>query len=150
MIEQQANLWAVPADFRVITTNGSVRRDGKAVMGRGCAREAALKFPKLPRMLGEMLQRSGNRVYFFEREQLGSPFGLFTFPVKHRWDAIASLALIDTSVEQFARQLLESATYVMPRPGCGNGGLYWPEVRPLLTKLPDNVIVVHFARSGGS
>jgi hypothetical protein len=97
-------------------------------------------------MLGEMLQRHGNRVYFFEREQLNARFGLFTFPVKHQWMETADLALIATSVEAFGRQLLTSATYVMPRPGCGNGGLRWAEVRPIVAALPDSVIVVHFAR----
>jgi hypothetical protein len=58
----------------------------------------------------------------------------------------ADPTLIARSVEEFQRQLLESATYVMPRPGCGNGQLSWAAVRPLLEGLPDNVIVVHFAR----
>ena len=146
MIELAGDLWTVPADFRVITTNGSIRHDGKAVLGRGCAKEAALKYPRLPRMLGEMLTNYGNHVYFFEREQLGAPCGLFTFPVKHTWHARADLALIATSVEEFRRQLLGSAIYVMPRPGCGNGGRSWTDVRPLLLGLPDSVVVVHFAR----
>lgn len=145
MIERAADLWTVPADFRVITTNGSIRHDGKAVMGRGCAKEAALKFPRLPRLLGGMLEASGNRVYFFEDRVLVAPFGLFTFPVKHTWHARADLDLIAQSVEQFGRQLLRSATYVMPRPGCGNGQRTWSEVRPIVAALPDNVIVVHFA-----
>lgn len=144
MIERVGNLWTEPADFRVITTNGTVRRDGCAVMGRGCAKEAARLFPRLPRLLGEMLQRSGNRVYFFEREQLGADCGLFTFPVKHHWAEPADPSLIAQSVAQFAPQLLGSATYVMPRPGCGNGQLAWKDVRPLLLKLPDSVTVVHF------
>lgn len=148
MIERVADLWTEPADFRVITTNGSVRKDGCAVLGRGCAREAATKFPALPRMLGEMLQRSGNRVYFFEREQLTAPCGLFTFPVKHQWMEPADLTLIAQSVESFAQQLLGSATYVMPRPGCGNGRLLWKDVRPIVATLPDTVVVVHFAREG--
>lgn len=145
MIERAADLWTEPADFRVITTNGSVRKDGCAVMGRGCARQAMHMYPQLPRMLGEMLQRHGNRVYFFEREQLAAPTGLFTFPVKHQWMETADLALISRSTVEFARQLLASATYVMPRPGCGNGQLAWRDVQPIIAALPDNVVVVHFA-----
>ena len=145
MIERIANLWTEPADFRVITTNGSVRRDGCAVMGRGCAREAAQGFPQLPRLLGDRLSATGNRLYFFDNRTLGSTFGLFTFPVKHHWMERADLALIAESTETFARQLLGSAVYVMPRPGCGNGGLQWTDVRPILASLPDSVVVVHFA-----
>jgi hypothetical protein len=148
VIEQVADLWAVPADFRVITTNGSIRKDGRAVLGRGCAREAAIVYPRLPRLLGKRLQASGNRVHFFSDLELGAGarLGLFTFPVKHQWMERADLALISRSTAEFARQLLASATYVMPRPGCGNGGLAWRDVAPIVAVLPDNVTVVHFAR----
>jgi hypothetical protein len=142
MVEAIGNLWTYPADFRVITTNGSVRKDGCAVLGRGCAREAALKFPALPRELGAQLVSHGNRVYFFDHH--GG--GLFTFPVKHQWMEHADLDLIRESTESFARQLLKSCTYVMPRAGCGNGQLRWEDVRPILAVLPDNVVVIDFAR----
>ena len=145
MIDKAGDLWSEPADFRVITTNGSIRRNGQAVMGRGCAKEAAEKFPNLPRLLGSELARKGNVVHFFAREYLNSAFGLFTFPVKHQWMETADPRLIARSVADFQRHLLESATYVMPRPGCGNGKLPWAQVRSLLAPLPDNVIVVHFA-----
>ena len=150
MIERLSDLWAEPADFRVITTNGTVRGDGRAVMGRGCAREAAQRFPKLPRLLGERLRALGNRLHFFSDVELGARYGLFTFPVKHHWADRADLALIAASVEALRRQLLASSTYVMPRPGCGNGGLRWAEVQPLVAVLPDNVLVVHFAHEEAS
>jgi hypothetical protein len=145
MIERAADLWTVPADVRVITTNGTVRRDGRAVMGRGCARQAALRFPRLPYLLGDALRTHGNRVHVFDSQALRASEGLVTFPVKHHWAERADLALIAASVAAFAGQLLPGATYVMPRPGCGNGGLRWADVRPLLLGLPDSVIVVHFA-----
>lgn len=144
MIDRVGNLWTEPADFRVITTNGSVRKDGRAVMGRGCAHEAAQQFPHLPTMLGARLTLNGNRIHYFSDVALGADFGLFTFPVKHQWMEPASLELIAESVASFSRQLLTSATYVMPRPGCGNGRLRWTDVQPLLAPLPDSVIVVHF------
>lgn len=146
MIEQAGDLWTIPADFRVITTNGSIRHDGKAVMGRGCAKEAARFYPRFPRLLGQRLEASGNRVHFFSDRELGASQGIFTFPVKHTWHARADLALISRSTAEFARQLLASATYVMPRPGCGNGQLAWKDVQPIVAALPNNVIVVHFAR----
>jgi len=144
MVERHANLWTTPAHFRVITTNGSVRADGCAVLGRGCAREAAMTFPRLRRLLGARLQSHGNHVHFFDGELLGSPFGLFTFPVKHQWNERADLGLIAQSVDEFRALLLDSATYAMPRPGCGNGGLLWAQVGPIVATLPDNVVIVHF------
>ncbi len=50
MMETKADLWAVDADLRVITTNPITRKgDGAAVMGRGCAREAKQRIADLER-----------------------------------------------------------------------------------------------------
>lgn len=138
MREATGNLWTYPAHFRVITTNGDVRRDGCCVMGRGCAKEAALKYPTLPRVLGASIIKWGNTVQFHEA------YNLFSFPVKHHWNEPADLELIAQSVEKFNRIILSSCTYVMPRPGCGNGGRTWEEVQPLLINLPDNVTVITY------
>lgn len=64
ILEQQANLWSFGhvADATCITTNGYVRRDGAAVMGRGCALEAARFWPGLPQELGRLIQQNGNVV----------------------------------------------------------------------------------------
>ena len=141
MIEVVGNLWTYPAAYRVVTTNGSVRKDGAAVMDRGCAKEAATKYPFLAHELGERLQRGGTVMQFFSR------YSLFTFPVKDEWDQRARPSLIEQSVTEL-RLLIKSiddqALYVLPRPGCGNGGLSWTTVQLLLTALPDNVHVIDF------
>lgn len=139
MLEVTGNLWTYPADFRVITTNGSIRRDGLAVMGRGCAREATERYPTLQRELGLYLKQHGNRGRFFDK------YNLFTFPVKHCWNEWADVGLIERSTVWFTRQLLKSCSYVMPRPGCGNGHLSWDLIRPILEPLPDNVFVITFS-----
>lgn len=140
MIEVTGDLWTYPADIRVITTNGSIRKDGCAVMGRGCAREAALKFPELPARLGEELRLFNNHVFYFPE------YALITFPVKSLWFEDADTNLIAESVREFATyQYQAGRTYVMPRPGCGNGRLKWAHVRPLLAGLPDSVAVIDYA-----
>jgi hypothetical protein len=58
----------------------------------------------------------------------------------------ADLVLIAASARQL-RGLAEDRpeeTFVLPRPGCGNGRLDWTVVRPLLLSLPDNVAVITF------
>ena len=40
MNEVNGNLWDSNADIIVITTNGAVRKDGAAIMGRGVALQA--------------------------------------------------------------------------------------------------------------
>jgi hypothetical protein len=143
MVEATGDLWTYPADFRVITTNGTVKKDGRAVLGRGCAKEATLRYPGLAKALGARLQSPlGNTVYYFDA------YRLFTFPVKHHWSQAADLALIRQSTAAFRGHLLASATYVMPRAGCGNGQLRWADVQPILAALPDNVVVIDYARGG--
>lgn len=79
------------ADAICLTTNGAVKGTGQAVMGRGCAREAAHRWPALPQRLGDLLRASGNRVHLLtipgpDGPSLAShgplPFHLLSFPVK--------------------------------------------------------------------
>lgn len=145
MIELRGDLWSNFADsrkiVRCITTNGTIKRDGQAVMGRGCAREAAARYPDLPARLGRHLSEHGNTVggIFTMRDRSY----LLTFPVKHHWMEDADPDLIVTSAQSlriFAD--VPDTVFILPRPGCGNGRLNWERVRPLLSFLPDNVIVI--------
>jgi hypothetical protein len=138
VIEVRGNLWELPATWRGITTNGMVKRNGECVMGRGCAFQAKERHPEMPRLLGTKIKSGGNNVYLFPT------IGLFSFPVKHAWMDDADLVLIASSARQL-RGLAEDSpneTFLLPRPGCGNGRLEWAVVKPLLLSLPDNVSVV--------
>lgn len=137
MKEVIGNLWAAPTPFKIITTNGTVRKDGRAVMGRGCAYQAAQRYPKLPIQLGLRLAEFGNHVFLFQ------DFSLITFPVKHHWHERADLDLIAQSVEELKALINTKRAYTMVRPGCGNGHLNWKRVRPLLQSLPDNVFIIN-------
>ena len=58
MKEVFGDLWEFDGII-AITTNGFVKRDRTCVMGRGCARQAAVRFPELPRKLGVKNFRRG-------------------------------------------------------------------------------------------
>jgi len=133
--------WVQHNAFTLITTNGAVNSYGNLVMGRGIAKQAANKFPGLSRQLAALVRVKGNRVHVLE-ERKG--YRLITFPVKHSWDERADLDLISASAEQllYLTGIHRNCLFILPRPGCGNGGLDWKEVKPLLTCLPDNVFVV--------
>lgn len=138
MKEVTGDLWTYPADVRVITTNGTVKRNGEAVMGRGCAAEAKQRWPKLPRELGRLIRSDGNHVHVLVTPE-SLPFRLASFPVKHSWYEKADLDLIERSAEE----LLDIASnlgnvFVLPRPGCGNGKLSWGDVRPVLEEMLDD------------
>lgn len=149
MQEIRGNLWDFydrPNHIVCITTNGFVKNDGSAVMGRGCALEATTRFPWMPRALGKHIKEQGNVAHLMYTSE-DQTEGVFIFPVKHNWWETADLSLI----EQSARKLAEYANgatdhiFILPKPGCGNGKLDWSLVREQIKFLPDNVLVIDFA-----
>ena len=106
-------------------------------MGRGCAKEATQRIPHLAKDLGEMIKLYGNRVW-----GIG---GICTFPVKHNWWEEADPLLIEESAKSLRTIALgdSAITYILPRPGCGNGRLKWEFVKQIIASiLPDNVWVI--------
>lgn len=167
MREKTQDLWE--ANVVCITTNGFVKANGECVMGRGCAKQAATRYPELPAQLGSLIRKYGNRVFNLSIKSDGKR--ILSFPVKpvsvvfngknavkHMrsrfrmgdtvpgWAAVADLAIIEES----AKQLLALANKLnldevfLPRPGCGAGELSWTAVKPVLEKyLDDRFVVVH-------
>jgi hypothetical protein len=138
MIEHCGDIWEhVGQGVIAVTTSGSVTRKGKAVMTRGVAGQAARRFPDLPEALGLLLQSSGNHVHL-----LGN--GIVSFPVEASAWEWPDLRLISRSAQEL-RQLADREGWkkvLVPRPGCGGGGLDWREVRPLLEEHFDARFVV--------
>lgn len=138
MIEATGDLWSFPADFRCITTNGVVDLRGFLVMGAGCALQAKKRFPALPSVLGGYVWKYGNRAFIHH------PSRIITFPTKHNWQDKSDLALICQSAIQVSAiaDKYDISSIVVPRPGCGNGGLMWSKVGPLLADILDNRFTV--------
>lgn len=152
MLEQKIDIWEIHAGNQTlkdnswvcITTNGIVKTNGEAVMGRGCALQCAQKFPDFPARLGNSLNKVGNTLMCW-----GS-MRIITFPVKHHWKDPGDLKLIDKScfrLKEWMDAILPKCGIVyLPRPGCGNGQLdYESEVKPILLKHfknDDRLVVV--------
>lgn len=139
MIEITGDLWEHPAQVRAITTNGTVKKDGTAVMGAGCAKEAKERFPGIDKALGSLLAQHGNRCFKIVAGE--PPTTLLTFPVKHNWKEKADPQLIcDSCMQAFDMATKFGWTdIVIPRPGCGNGGLdYEAEVKEIVSVLLDD------------
>lgn len=133
-----------------LTTNGDVNGRGLAVMGRGVALQAARRWPPIREALAGALRANGNGVNY-----LGVVAGtrIYSFPVKHHWHERADVVLIRRSAEQLAARdwttdasgtacPLGTVLFVLPRPGCGNGGLDWAEVRSVLADVLDDRFLV--------
>lgn len=159
MKEAKGDLFKVPCDALCITTNGFVKRDGQAVMGRGCAKQLAQLWPDTPKVLGRLLAAHGNRVNVISA---GEP-AVLSFPVKPAsaisdgsnfvshmhfpkgnvipgWACKADLELIKTSAHQLVEltDRMGYRTVILPRPGCGAGELDWETVRPVLAEILDD------------
>ena len=167
MREVIGNMWDMVDDYDaiVITTNGYVKGNGEAVMGRGCALEAANRHRELPGLLGRALTAHGNHCHRFDFPDIS----LVTFPVKPQsmylfgaahiksyvvgykqasirppcnvsgWMLKAQLPLIDRSAKELV-EIVDNAGWekvLLPRPGCGAGELDWPTVRSYLEPILD-------------
>jgi hypothetical protein len=159
MIERFGNIWDYIDEFDgvVITTNGFYKSNGEAVMGRGIALEARNRYPWLAGNLGTALRTKGNHVFRFDIEpnfNRDSPynFSLYTFPVKPQygpngemgWQAKAEIELIERSAWEMRTEIDGKPDYrvIMCRPGCGNGGLRWEDVKPVLDPILDDRFTV--------
>ena len=138
MREVTGNLWEYPADVRVITTNGTVKKNGECVMGRGCAAEAKARFPNIDAELGRQIKLHGNNTRVL-RYVPGEPT-IVALPVKHHWYDKADMDLITKGAKRLVILADQHGwkTIVLPRPGCGNGHLKCEHVRPVLAPILDD------------
>ncbi|OHB33481.1 MAG: ADP-ribose-binding protein [Desulfuromonadaceae bacterium GWC2_58_13] len=120
-----------------ITTGGLVSPKGECAMPRGCARQARDRFPEVAGQLGALILARGNHVHELEH-------GLVSFPVENSPFELPGLSLIERSCSEL-RALVEAKGWpqvVVPRPGCGSGGLMWHEIRPILERYFDDRFLV--------
>lgn len=125
-----------------ITTNGTIKKDDKAVMGRGCALEIKKHYPDIDKHLGFVLKKYGNhtcRMYY----------NIFTIPVKHNWFEKADIELIKRSLNELVDLVPpEFSEIIIPRPGCGNGGLSWNFVKEEIKDIlkDDKFMVIDYGK----
>lgn len=138
MKEDYGDLWEYHGRMIiVVTTNGLTTKQGKALMGNGCAGQAGVRFPDLAFRLGTSIAQRGNHVAY-----LGD--GIVSFPVEHTPYETPDIRLIARSTRELV-SLADSMGWkeiALPRPGCGGGGLEWKEVKPVLERYLDDRFVV--------
>ncbi|MBM88259.1 MAG: ADP-ribose-binding protein [Gammaproteobacteria bacterium] len=166
MIEITGNLWEYigEADCICITTNGFVKKNGEAVMGKGCAKQALTRYPDIGLRLGTMLKNEGNKPVELYQD---SGTRIWSFPVKPRtvpyllegqnvvehmrnkfkkddmvpgWAAKACINLIlqSAAILQKYADSNKWESVIIPRPGCGAGELNWDYVSSKLHPLLDD------------
>lgn len=129
MIETNKSLWHPDFDdfWRAIPTNCQVDSRNHLIMGKGLAKQAAERYPRLAQYLG-MEAMNGRYFVFVEPEKL------IAFPTKYHWREPSSLKLIEEGLQALV-SIIQTDKIVSPRLGCGLGGLDWDsDVKPLVLK----------------
>jgi len=132
MIEQgHGNLLTADVEALVNTVNTV------GVMGKGIALQFKRAFPANFRAYREACGRGDVRlgqVWTFDTGMVGSRRYVMNFPTKGHWRSDSRLADIatglDSLVEEVRARGIESIA--IPALGCGNGGLAWADVQPLI------------------
>jgi O-acetyl-ADP-ribose deacetylase (regulator of RNase III)/uncharacterized protein YwgA len=117
------------------------------VMGKGVALEFKKRFPANFEDYAKRCERK--QVLLGEPYLFYDPSGqwIVNFPTKNHWRGPARLSDIERGLDHFVRHRTEWGiqSVAMPPLGCGNGGLEWSEVGPLmyrkLHELPIDVQV---------
>lgn len=160
MKEAQVDLFKIlgKVDWACITTNGEIRGDGRAVMGRGIAEQAKTRWPMVAEVLASELRKNGNVPNFigYVDPLLRWTFAwpppkemkqtlLWSFPTKHHWRDPSDMGLILQSAQFLMKEAADfDIDIAIPRPGCGNGGLEWEDVRTDLKRvLDDRFTIIH-------
>ena len=125
------------------------------VMGKGLALQFKRRFPANFSAYAAACKRGEvvvGRMFVVETNALTGPRSIINFPTKKHWRDPSQLeyvrAGLDALVEEIRARSIRSIA--VPPLGCGNGGLAWSDVEPLIERamaeLPD-VRVVVFAPS---
>ncbi|GAA0729977.1 macro domain-containing protein [Dactylosporangium roseum] len=107
------------------------------VMGKGIALQFKRAYPAMFREYARAAE-SGEvtlgRMHVWRTGLLAGPRFVINFPTKGHWRARSSLVDIDNGLTDLVRVLeeLNIKSVAIPPLGCGNGGLEWTDVEPMI------------------
>lgn len=150
IIPSTGNLLDAPVEALVNTVNTV------GVMGKGIALQFSRAYPENEaayKRACDVGQVQPGQMFIFRNEALSGPRYIINFPTKRHWRARSRIEDIQSGLKALIAdvQRLGIRSLAIPPLGCGNGGLDWAEVRPLIeeafAKLPE-VEVRLFAPKG--
>lgn len=127
----EGNLLEAPADALVNTVNT------EGVMGKGIALQFAKKFPDMLaayRSACKAGEVQPGRMHIYERQEMFGPRYVINFPTKRHWKSPSRMEDIAAGLDALAEEIrgLQIRSIAIPPLGCGNGGLKWDDVLPLI------------------
>jgi O-acetyl-ADP-ribose deacetylase (regulator of RNase III) len=129
--EERGNLLEAPADALVNTVNTV------GVMGKGIALQFKQAYPANFRAYEAACRRGEVRLgsmFTYETGLLEAPRFIINFPTKGHWRARSRLNDIKAGLADLREVIRDRGirSIAVPPLGCGNGGLDWRDVRPLI------------------
>lgn len=107
------------------------------VMGKGVALQFKQAFPDNYAAYRAACARDEvqlGRMFIFDRETLEKPRYIVNFPTKRHWKGKSRIEDIEAGLSDLHRVVvdLEIQSIALPAVGCGNGGLDWRDIKPLI------------------
>lgn len=149
MREVVGDLWSyVQTHAIAVPTNIGWTKDGRNVMGRGVAKQAAERYPGLASWYGAYCRERSVEAGVVSWSPVSDVAEIVLFPTKPlaadpalSWRGSASLWLVEHSAWQLYRLCASGGIHrsvALPLVGCGNGNLAEEDVLPLLRKILDD------------
>lgn len=113
------------------------------IMGKGIALQFKEKFPLNFKLYQRACQKGELKIgemFVTETGQLTGPKYIINFPTKTNWRANTKIEYIEEGLNDLITVIKEKniKSIAIPPLGCGNGGLDWQDVKPLIeSKLAD-------------
>ena len=127
----QGNLLEANVEAVVNTVNT------KGIMGKGIALMFKERFPRNFEAYARACKNGEVRIgvmFVTESKELFGPKWIINFPTKTHWRVKTRLAWVEEGLGDLVRVISdkEIRSIAVPPLGCGNGGLDWDDVRPLI------------------
>jgi len=136
---EHGDLLSAPAEAVVNTVNT------RGVMGKGIALQVKQRWPEVDRAYRAASKRGEvtlGHMHLVERGGLGDgPRFVINFPTKDHWRSRSKLSDIEAGLVDLRTTIekLGLRSIAIPPLGCGNGGLDWADVRPLIDAALDDL-----------
>jgi O-acetyl-ADP-ribose deacetylase (regulator of RNase III) len=146
IVEGHGNLLRDDAEALVNTVNTV------GVAGKGIALQFRQAYPANYKAYAAACKRGEvvpGKMFVHPVDQLTNPRYIINFPTKRHWRARSRIEDIRTGLADLVRVIeeLDLRSIAVPPLGCGNGGLEWDAVRPLilaaLENLPNTRVILH-------
>jgi len=131
---KKGDMFSEPVEALVNTVNCV------GVMGKGVALEFKNRWPANFRAYKQLCDAKGlkpGKMFVFDTKELFASEGprfLINFPTKAHWRSKSKIEYVEDGLDALSDAIREYGitSIAIPPLGCGNGGLDWAEVRPLI------------------